>query len=101
MVCLWDVRMALPLATLATQFGVVWDVSMSEDGRWACAASEDGHVQVWDIPQRHMVATFTADEPLVACAISHATGLEGRVVVGGVSGQVLVLRLAQAGEKSG
>jgi WD40 repeat protein len=68
----------------------ITSVSVPSDGRLAVSASEDATVRVWDVEGGRLLAVFTADSGLEACAIAS----DGRTIVAGdASGRMHFLKL--------
>jgi WD40 repeat protein len=65
-------------------------VAVTPDGRRAVSASSDQTLKVWDLESGELVASFSADGTLAACAVA-PDGLT--IVAGGASGRVHILRL--------
>ena len=70
------------------------DIAITPDGKRAVTASYSGKLRVWDLEQTRELASFTAENPLQACAITR----DGATVVAGehLSGRVHLLRLEGA-----
>ena len=67
-------------------------VAVTPDGRRAVSASRDRTLKLWDLSHGKVVATFTADAKLLACAV----GPDGRVIIAGdESGRVHFLSLEE------
>jgi WD40 repeat protein len=58
-------------------------------GARAVSASADHTLKVWDLSSGQVIATFSGEGSLDACAIAP----DGRIVAGGTSGRVHILRL--------
>jgi len=69
-------------------------VAVSADCSRAVSGSEDRTVRVWDLDNGRQIATFTADAPVNACAVTP----DGRTIVAGDQlGRVHFLRLELPG----
>jgi len=64
-------------------------VAVTPDGRQAVSASQDRTLKVWDIGSGKLVATFSGEGALYACAVAP----DGTIVAGEISGRVHFLRL--------
>jgi WD40 repeat protein len=86
----WDLASGKELQTLAGHSNMVNAVAVTPDGKRAVSASRDESLRVWDLATGKVVAAFTADAPLLSCAV----GPDGRVIVAGdESGRVHFLSL--------
>ncbi|HJH31809.1 MAG TPA: hypothetical protein C5S50_06455 [Methanosarcinaceae archaeon] len=78
------------LQTLEGHTGGVNAVAVTPDGKHAISGSDDNTLRVWDIASGEIIASFSGDGFLHACAISP----DGRTIVAGeASGRVHFLRL--------
>ncbi|HUW84091.1 MAG TPA: NB-ARC domain-containing protein [Phycisphaerae bacterium] len=80
------------LRTLTGHTASVWAVAVTPDGRQAVSGSFDNTLRVWDLETGRVVATFSADGAVTACAVV-PDGLT--IVAGDALGQVHILRLEQ------
>lgn len=92
----WD--LANPSAVLSYKGHKDWmtAVGLTPDGKHAISASYDGTLHLWEVATGLVVAKFTGDGPLTACAITPDSSI---VVVGEASGVVHFLRL-EAGHRN-
>jgi WD40 repeat protein len=87
---MWDIETGRELQTLADHSNWVTAVALTPDGKRAVSASYDETLKVWDLETGEVVAAFTADAPLISCAV----GPDGRAIVAGdASGRVHFLSL--------
>jgi WD40 repeat protein len=86
----WDLASGALERTLEGHSDWVNAVAITPDGRQAVSGSDDRTLKVWDLANGSVVATFTADAPLDACAVAP----DGRTIVAGdSSGRVHFLSL--------
>jgi len=84
------------LRTLTGHTAGVRAVAVTPDGRRAVSASDDQTLKVWDLESGAVIATFSGDGPLDACATAPDGGCSEdtlTIVTGGASGRVHFLRL--------
>ncbi len=75
---------------LESHTGPVFAVALTPDGSHAVSASHDTTVKVWDTDSGNVIATFSGESVLLACAISP----DGLIIVAGeASGSVHFLQL--------
>jgi WD40 repeat protein len=67
---LWDLELGTEVCTLAVHADKVEDVAMSSDGWCAVSASQDGTLKLWDLDAGQILASFTAESAIQACACS-------------------------------
>jgi hypothetical protein len=68
-------------------------VAVTADGRRAVSGSDDRTLRLWDLEDGGEIAIFTAESPIVSCAVAR----DGRTVVAGdESGRVHFLRIVEA-----
>ena len=79
--------------TLEGHAEAVHGVAVTPDGKRAISASEDNTLKVWDLATCAVVATFTADGPVLACAVAPDGGT---IVAGDALGRLHFLRLENA-----
>lgn len=85
----WELDTGKAICTLNGHTRQIWSVSVAGDGRMVVSASDDRDVIVWDIERQMLVARFSADGPLTACAISP----DGTTVLAGdETGRIYILR---------
>ncbi|RZB30894.1 MAG: hypothetical protein AEth_00848 [Candidatus Argoarchaeum ethanivorans] len=92
----WNIESGEELRTLEGHTSWVDAIAVTSDGEYAISASDDRTLKVWDwdIKTGEIIASFSGDAPLRACAISP----DGRTIVAGdASGAVHFLRLRGAG----
>lgn len=80
------------LAEVRTLLGHTHEVralAMTANGRFVISASRDNTLKVWELKSGENVATFTADSPMLGCAV----GELGTIVAGDQSGRIHFLRL--------
>ncbi|MGA2985685.1 MAG: NB-ARC domain-containing protein [Terriglobia bacterium] len=88
----WDLDSGKELQMLVGHSERVTAVAVTPDGRRAVSASRDRTLKLWDLSHGKVVATFTADAKLLACAV----GPDGRVIIAGdESGRVHFLSLEE------
>jgi WD40 repeat protein len=75
----WDLERGKELETLAGHSEAVKAAAVTPDGKRAVSASMDQTLKVWDLETGKVVAAFTADAPLLSCAV----GPDGRGIVAG------------------
>ena len=86
----WDLGSGKELRVLAGHSNGVTAVAVTPDGKQAISASDDQTLRVWDLETGKVLAGFTADAPLLSCAV----GPDGRVIVAGdESGRIHFLSL--------
>ena len=86
----WDLASGKESQTPAGHSEGVTAVAVTRDGKRAVSASDDQTLKLWDLETGKIVAAFTADAPLLSCAV----GPDGRVIVAGdASGRVHFLSL--------
>jgi len=88
----WDLDRGGDPLTLAHGDGVS-RLAITPDGRWLVSDSADGSLKVRDLEQGVVVASFTADAAVGACAVA-ATGDGLLAVCGDASGAVHILLLS-------
>jgi WD40 repeat protein len=66
----WNLVTATPIRTIGAHVGLVSAVAVTYDGRRAISVSEDRSVKIWNLDIAECLATFAADAPVLACAIS-------------------------------
>lgn len=89
----WELESGQEVRTLAGHTKCVLAVAVSLDGKQAVSASHDCTVRVWDLSRGSVIAGFTADAAMHACAVAP----DGRTIVAGDdSGRVHFLRLEGA-----
>ena len=69
-------------------------MAVTGDGRRAVSASSDKTLKVWDLESGKVIATFSGEGSLDACAVA-PDGMT--IVAAGASGRVHILRLEGAG----
>jgi WD40 repeat protein len=67
---LWDLETGRELRTLKSSSSSVDGVAVSPDGRLAASVSYDKTLTVWDLETGDVIATFTADAPMLCCAFA-------------------------------
>jgi WD40 repeat protein len=106
----WDLASEEELRTLTGHTHKVNAVAVTPDceaslessgggGRRAVSASEDNSLKVWDLASGEVIAGFSAEGMLRACAVAPGGGRAGSgltIVAGGASGRVHFLRLEGA-----
>jgi WD40 repeat protein len=86
----WDLETGVEVRTLKGHASVVNAVTVTPDSRFAISGSSDDILKVWDLETGEMVASFTTEDSLHACAVAP----DGKTIVaGGATGQVYFLRL--------
>jgi WD40 repeat protein len=86
----WNVNSDTEPRVLAGHTAGVNAVAISREGRRVISAANDYTLRVWDLDSGQTIASFTAEDPLLACAISSRDSI---VVAGDQSGGVHFLRL--------
>jgi WD40 repeat protein len=83
------------LRTLTGHSGIVKAVAVTPDGRRTVLASDDQTLKVWDLESGKLIAAFSAEGALHACAVAPGSGRpwDSVIVAGGASGRVHFLRL--------
>jgi len=86
----WNVESRQERLRLVGHSGIVSAVAVTPDGRRAVSVGHDATVRLWSLTNGEALASFTGDNSLTCCAITH----DGTCVVAGdVVGRVHVLRL--------
>lgn len=88
---LWDTESGALLCTYRGHLSWVSSVAFSSDGKRALSGSHDTTVRLWDLETGQMIADFSADAPILGCAMS--AGDPGIAVAGDNAGSVHILRL--------
>ncbi|HZT41544.1 MAG TPA: hypothetical protein VFA07_05125 [Chthonomonadaceae bacterium] len=78
---IWDLETGKPLQTLQGHSNWVSAVALSPDGKRAVSGSGDNTLKVWDLEKGAILAEFTADGNVYACA----TAPNGKTIVAGDS----------------
>lgn len=65
---IWDVQTGTELRALRGHVDRISGIAICSDGRYAVSASWDHSLKFWDLQKGRLVAGFTADAPLEACA---------------------------------
>jgi WD40 repeat protein len=87
---IWDLESGEQLRALEVHTDSVDAVAVTWDGRRAISGSCDNTLRVWDLEPGALLCTFTADAPVVSCAVAS----DGRTIVAGDGiGRVHFLRL--------
>ena len=86
----WDLEAEFEVRTLIGHNHTVTAVAVDRDGRRAISASLDRTVLLWDLESGEVIATFTADAPVLACEIVADT-----VIAGDALGCVHILRIVE------
>jgi WD40 repeat protein len=92
----WDLRTGQEVRTLRGHSNWVKAVALTPDGAQVVSASVDQTLRVWNLDTGRLLATFSADAPLLTCAVS-PDGVT--IVAGDSSGRVHFLKL-EGGPKS-
>ena len=92
----WDLRSGQEVRTLRGHNNWVKAVALTPDGAQVVSASVDQTLKVWDLDTGRLLATFSADAPLLTCAVA-PDGVT--MVAGDSSGRVHFLKL-EGGPKS-
>jgi WD40 repeat protein len=92
---IWNVNSDTEPRVLVGHTAGVNAVAISRDGQRVISAANDYTLRVWDLDCGQTIASFTAEDPLLACAISSRDSF---VVAGDQSGGVHFLRLQDEGE---
>ena len=87
---LWNVDQDAAIHTLHGHTDAVNAVVVKPNDWQAVSIAQDGIVNVWDVAQGRLIASFQGDSPLRVCAI---TPDGATIVVGEQSGRVHCLRL--------
>ncbi len=87
---LWDLETGDELRTYVGHTGFVTGVAVTSDGLRAVSTSEDQTLKLWDLDQAEVIASFTADSQLRACAI---TPDNHTIIAGESSGRMHFLRV--------
>jgi WD40 repeat protein len=66
----WDLDTGSPLHVLTGHDGRVNSVACLSGGRLGVSASDDCNIKVWDVANGVLVATHTAESPVLTCAAS-------------------------------
>jgi WD40 repeat protein len=86
----WELDTGKAVCTLRGHSRQVWSVAVAGDGRTIVSVSDDRDLIVWDIERQLLVARFSADGPLTACAIAP----DGTTAItGDEAGRMHILRL--------
>jgi WD40 repeat protein len=86
----WDIESGLLLHSLNGHTRSVDTVALTQDGRLAVSGSADHNLKVWELNTAKLIASFRADGPLTACAL---TPHPVTVIAGDTLGRVHFLRL--------
>jgi WD40 repeat protein len=92
----WDLRSGQEVRTLRGHNNWIKAVALTPDGAQIASASVDQTLKVWDLDTGRLLATFSADAPLLTCAVA-PDGVT--IVAGDSSGRVHFLKL-EGGPKS-
>jgi len=76
---LWDLESGDPLLTLRGHTGFVTGVAVAARGRRVVSTSEDHTLKVWDLEEAAVIASFTGDGQLRACALTP----DGQTIIAG------------------
>jgi WD40 repeat protein len=77
--------------------GQITALAVTRDGRYVVSASHDQTLHLWELATGRMVARFTGDGPLAACAIFPDGSM---VVAGEASGAMHFLRVDGAARET-
>jgi WD40 repeat protein len=91
---LWDLETGKVVRTLEGHSGRVYAVAVTPEGAQAVSASGDHTLKVWELDSGLCLATFTADAPILSCAVAR-DGVT--IVAGDASGAVHFLTLEMPG----
>jgi WD40 repeat protein len=95
----WDLRRSSEVLSYTEHEDTITAMIMTPDGRLAASASQDQTLHVWETATGKVLAKFTGDGPLTACAV---VGRDPTFIVGEASGAIHFLRLeAHASEAVG
>jgi WD40 repeat protein len=86
----WDLETGVEVRTLEGHTSSVNAVTVTPDSRFAISGSDDNTLKVWDLSTGAVIASFSDEGPLYACAVAPDAKT---VVAGGRTGQVHFLRL--------
>ena len=89
----WNLRNCSISSEWRGHRGQIAGVAATADGKWAASASGDGDFKLWDLANGRDVATFTAESPLSACALTADHQL---AITGDWLGNLHFLRLLQS-----
>ena len=67
---IWNLNSNNALFNLGEHQDMVIALAVTTDERWLISASLDHTLKVWDLQNGNNIATFTADSPWAACAVS-------------------------------
>lgn len=94
----WNLENYRELFALQGHQGAVRSLTLTPDGMKLVSVADDRTLKVWDTVARKCLATYMADDKLLACAVTPDAHM---ILAGGVTGRVHFLRLQMAEEKAG
>ena len=90
----WDLATGRQEAALTGHAGEVFSVALTPDGTCAVSGSGDASVRIWDLTTGAEMARWTADHPVIGCAVLSGRSLT--IGVGQGQGRPYVLELHAA-----
>ncbi|HEV8486398.1 MAG TPA: DUF4062 domain-containing protein [Blastocatellia bacterium] len=90
---LWDLETKEALRTMSGHTGFVTGVAVTTDGTRAVSTAEDQTLKVWNLEEGTVIASFTGDAQLRACAL---TPDDRMIIAGESSGRMHFLRMMEA-----
>lgn len=86
----WNLDSSAEVLSYSGHADRITSVALTPEGRYAISASHDHTLHIWELATGHVVARFTGDGPLTACAVL-PDGVT--VIAGEASGAMHFLRL--------